>query len=61
MRDHKTVERYDRSQTNRERERDKRSQGNSEMRYLKAVCLYIYRKENKALERDEMSQGSTER
>ena len=44
-----------------ERERDKRSQGNREMRYLKAVCLYIYRKENKALERDEMSQGSTER
>ena len=42
MRDHKTVEIYDRSQGNRERERDKRSQGNIEMRDLKAVCVYIY-------------------
>ena len=42
MRDHKTVEIYDRSQGNRERERDKRSQGYIEMIDLKAVCIYIY-------------------
>ena len=52
MIDHKAIE----------RERDERSQGNIELRYIKAVCVYIYiYRENKGLERDEMSQGSRER
>ena len=62
MRDHKTVERYDRSQGNRERERerDESSQGNIEMIDLKAVCIYMER-DKKALEIHDISQGSRER
>ena len=62
MRDHNTVEIYDRSQGNIYiyRERDERSQGNIEMIDLKAVCIYMER-DNKELEIHEISQGSRER
>ena len=65
MIDHKAIER----ERERERERDERSQGNIEMRYIKAVCIYIYKEKtrdyrkmrcHKAVERDERSQGSKE-
>ena len=45
MRDHKTVERYDRSQGNRERERRKVTRQYRDEIYQGSMCIYIERKQ----------------
>ena len=47
MRDHKTVERYDRSQGNRERERRKVTRQYRVEIYQGSMCIYIYREKTR--------------